>query len=185
MHHDKSLTLSAEYLLLLLDDAKGRLVIDSSTADIGLSGAVLLDLIAQGHLILEETDHKPGKQRLRAVGAGPADEDLAEACRKVEGRRFGKAIEILSGWAGFRSPAKSLRENELRRLVAAGILVEEQAKVLGIFPVDRFPTRDDSLERGIRRRAEDVLVRGAHARRADRCPDRPAARDGSPAEGVP
>ncbi len=157
MNADKTLPLSAKYLLLVLDDAKGRFVIDTSTVDIGVAGATLLDLIAAGHLTLEPNE-KPGKQKLRAVGSGPADETLADAWRKVDGRRFSGAVEALTGWADFRNRAKTLRQNELLRLVDAGILAEQEGKVLGLFSVDRYPTRDDRAERELRSRIEQVLL---------------------------
>lgn len=160
MNVDKTLPLSAKYLLLVLDDAKGKFVIDSSTVDIGVAAATLLDLIAAGHLTID-ADEKPGKQKLRAVGSGPTDETLADACRKVDGRRFSSAVESLTGWSDFRNRAKTLRQNELLRLVNAGILAEQEGKVLGLFSVERYPTRDERVEREIRGRLEQVLVGGA------------------------
>lgn len=159
MRDDKTLPLSAQYLLMVLDDDKGKFLIDTTTVDIGIAGASLLDLIAQGHLILEPGE-KPGKAKLRDNGPGPDDETRADAWRKVNGRTFGKAIEALTGWVDFRNRAKTLRQNELLRLVDAGILAEEESKVLGLFTVERYPARDDAAEREIRARIEQVLVGG-------------------------
>lgn len=160
MNADKTLPLSAEYLLLVLDDAKGKFVIDASTVDVGVAAATLLDLIAAGQLTID-ADDKPGKQKLRAVGSGPVDQTLADAWRKVDGRRFSSAVETLTGWTDFRNRAKTLRHNELLRLVHAGVLAERESKVLGLFSVERYPTRHDRVEGAIRDRLERVLVGGA------------------------
>lgn len=154
------LTLAATYLLLLLDDDKGNLVIDKQRADAGLAAATLLDLVAQGYLTLD-ADGKPGKQTLRVTGAQPADPDLAEVVRFVDGKKFGSAIEKLIGFTSFTKRAKSLRERELQRLVAAGVLGHEKARVLGLFPTDRYPAQDDAIERDVRARMEQVLAEGA------------------------
>jgi hypothetical protein len=154
------LTLAATYLLLLLDDDKGKLLVDKRYVDTGLAAATLLDLIGQGHLALD-ADGKPGKQRLHATGVAPADPDLAEVVRTVQDRKFGNAVEKLAGFTSFTNHAKSLRERELHRLVSAGILGAEKARVLGLFPVDRYPSLDDAVERDVRGRLEDVLARGA------------------------
>jgi hypothetical protein len=46
-------------------------------------------------------------------------------------------------------------------LIAKGLVREEKKKVLGLFPVRRYPEADGSVEAAIRQRLDAVVLRGA------------------------
>jgi hypothetical protein len=56
---------------------------------------------------------------------------------------------------------KDLKERLGDRLVAQGVLERRDARVLGLFPRTRWPARSVTREAEVRRRLEDVVVRGA------------------------
>ena len=142
--------LAEELLLLAYDDERGN---DTSwgSLDSGLAGAVLLDLSLAEAVTVED-----GK----IVATGDAEEpllhDAVEAIRASSRRRDAKA------WIG-RLPGalKPIAKRTARGLVEAGVLREERAKVLGLFPRTRFPAADPTVEEELRARLTGVLVDGA------------------------
>lgn len=155
---DAQLTLTDAFLLLLVD-TDGTFVVGKDHVDAGLAAAVLLDLVAAGHLVLDPSG-KPGKQVLHA-GTAPADPDDAELVRRVDGKKFGSAIQKLAGPSMFRSVAASLRDRHLGRLVDAGVLDHTKRRLLGVIPADRYPVRDAAALAAVRAPLESALAHGA------------------------
>jgi golgi phosphoprotein 3 len=147
------LLLTEDVFLLGHDDETGKNQVASA---LGLHGALaaglLLDLALRGLISVDEkkvvptggrADHPLLQQALDAIGAEPKQ-------RSVQ------------SWLGYL-PAriKPLDDVVGRGLVDRGILEEERAKVLGLFPTTRWPERDAGPEDRIRARLHELLLGGA------------------------
>lgn len=147
---DDDLLLSEELLLLGLDDESGK---PSWTFDASmLNAAVLLDLVQTGCVTLDDgkvlvTDLFPAHPLLRA-----AQEVIAND----------KKVRTVSHWHSMLPyTLKNLQKRAAERLVADGVLVEEETRVLGLFRSTRFPESDPGPERALRARLQVILVHDA------------------------
>ena len=147
--------IAEDLLLLLYDDETGKPLTGSPGLDYALAGAVLIELTMNGKLdITSKADGvKPG--RLKVVDATPIgdpilDERLAFVVAKP-GKRPKDQIGRLS---------KKLRDQLLARLAERGVLEADQGKVLGLFPVTRWPAKDARDEAEVRSKLESVLKVG-------------------------
>ncbi|MBE1609432.1 GOLPH3/VPS74 family protein [Actinopolymorpha pittospori] len=148
--------LIAEDLLLLhLDDSSGRAITDSVRLNHALAGAVLLELTLQGRVDIAGPGEQVRAGRLVVREGAPLDnpvlDDALEVLRTKEGTKPANILGKLT---------KGLRERLLDNLAAQGVLREEKARVLGIFPTTRWPAGDSSHEDALRARLNGVLVQG-------------------------
>ncbi|MEV6281611.1 GPP34 family phosphoprotein [Kribbella sp. NPDC051770] len=147
--------IAEDLLLLLYDDETGKPLAGSPGLDYGLAGAVVVELTLLGKVDIT-TDRDEGKPgRLKVLDGSPTgdvvlDERLAVLVDKA-GKRPKDAM---------RKVSKNLREPLLRRLAERGILQAEDAKVLGLFPVTRWPAKDARHEAEVRAALEQVLKLG-------------------------
>lgn len=145
------LLLAEQTLLIALDDAKGN---DTAqwAGEAGLVAALLLDL-GQRDLLRAE-----GKELVAVNGVAPAHPVLRDAYAAV---RDSPRRRSAKGWVGrLSSELKPLRCRLARGLAERGILSEQHSRILGIFPVTRFPEADPGPERELRQRLADVIAGG-------------------------
>ncbi|WP_344631786.1 GOLPH3/VPS74 family protein [Streptomyces glaucosporus] len=144
-------TLGEEIMLLSLDDESGTAG-NRSVTGWGVAGGILLDLVVAGRLAVDDG-------RLEVVDRSPTGTPL------LDGR-----LEMIAGWAGNRRRKTSdwLAKDRPRAVQAAveslcerGLVSEEHRRVLGLFPVRRYPEADGSVERELRDRLTAVVVDGA------------------------
>lgn len=152
--------LAEDVLLLLTHDSSGKAAADSSTLDILMGGAVLAELALLGRVAVTGPDGPvvPGVRSGRVVVVDTAptgDAVLDEGLRRltVGGRKPTEALKVL---------AKDLRPELYRRLTEKGHVRPEDTKVLGLFPVRRWPATDTSHEHRVRAGLHEVLVVGRH-----------------------
>jgi Golgi phosphoprotein 3 GPP34 len=155
------LLLVEELLLLVLDDEKGHNT--AYGAEMGLAGALLLDLASAG--LLQVTDGKLMAAPRPANDPEPAG-ILADALAAI--RAEPKPRDPKHWVRKLPSALKPIRTRVAQRLVEAGILSQQRRKVLGLVGVERFVEADPEPERALheRLRAEltgerDVSVRTA------------------------
>ncbi|GAA2795012.1 GPP34 family phosphoprotein [Kitasatospora paracochleata] len=145
-------TLGEEIMLMSLDDGSGK-ARERMTAGWVVAGAFLLDLALAGRITAEDG-------RLRVVDAAPTgvrllDGRLAAVAAWTEGRRTAK----VAAWVtkdqstAVRAAIDSLRER--------GLVTEERHRLLGLFPVRRYPEADGSVERELRARLTAAVLDGA------------------------
>ncbi|WP_370181126.1 GPP34 family phosphoprotein [Rhodococcus wratislaviensis] len=147
--------LAEDLLLLLLDDASGKPVVDGTRMPRVLAGAVLLEL-ALGDVVTPAgpgEDVKKGRLVVRD-GARPQDPLLVRAVDRIG------ASKPMKPEAAIEKLAKNLRDELAKRIVAAGWVREEKGKVLGIFPTTRWPEVDGSHERTLRSELGAALLDG-------------------------
>jgi hypothetical protein len=145
-------TIAEDLVLLLLDQRSGRALVDSTSFDRVIGGALLLDLATRERIT---ADGAGAKARLTVADATPTgDALLDEAVSRLTGKpvRAQKAVERL---------ARRTRVPVLERLVERGLVRREQSRLLGIFPVTTWPPVDPTPGKELRGRVAAVLADGA------------------------
>ncbi|MFD0273407.1 GPP34 family phosphoprotein [Kitasatospora sp. NPDC127111] len=145
-------TLGEEVMLLSLDDESGQAK-DKWAAACAVASGLLLELARAGRVgvddgLLEVTDASPtgdalldGRlERIAAWAPTSRSATVANWLRKEQ-------------WKTVEATLTSLRER--------GIVTEERHRVLGLFPVRRYPEADGTVERELRGRLARVVLEGA------------------------
>lgn len=144
--------IAEDLLLLLYDDESGKPLVGSTELDYGLAGAVLLELALLGKIdVTGPAEGKAGRLVVRdpsPTGAVVLDERLALIAQKHQGRKPKDVVGKL---------AKGVRHHLLWQLGQRGILREDKNKVLGLFPVTRWPAADARHEGEVRQALDAVL----------------------------
>jgi Golgi phosphoprotein 3 len=140
-----------EIVLLQLDDSQGRFVnLPLSAADVVLAGAALMEL-ALDNRVDSDLD------RLILVDAKPTGDDILDDVLKqlAEGSgemTAGAVLERIS------VNGEKYQEIALNRLLAKGILREENGRFLWVFHTRRYPVIDDSEQREVRARLRQLVL---------------------------
>ena len=145
--------LAEDLLLLVTDDASGRLSAPAERVDAGLGGANLVELTLRNKVDLtgEQDPGRPGRIIVRDPSP-PGDAILDTALETVtayQGKRPSTVIRPLS---------KNLRRTLYERLAGHGVVRAENSRILGVFAVRRWPAHDGSREAEVRRLMTQALV---------------------------
>ena len=148
--------IAEDLLLLVTDDASGRLTVPAAHADAGLGGANLVELTLMHKvgLTTEQDAGKPGRIIVRDPSPS-GDQILDGALQTViahQGKRPSAVIRPLS---------RNLRVALYERLASSGVIRAGQGRILGIFPAQRWPAQDASHEAQTRRLLTGALVHRA------------------------
>ena len=142
-------TLAEELFLLADDRVTGRPLIDHAHLDLGLGGALLLDLALSQRVAL--SDFHVAVVGLAATGEPLLDKALSAI--RIEGRAHEPDYWV-------RHLAKDVYHDVRDRLVSEGHLRLDDHKVFGLFPVHQTPQANDNVERGLTERLYDAVVVG-------------------------
>ena len=145
--------LAEDLLLLVTDDVSGRLSAPAEQVDAGLGGANLVELTLRNKVDLTG-EQDPGKRgRIIVRDPSPAGDAVLDAALQIliarQGRKPSKVIGPLS---------KNLRRTLYQRLADHGVVRAERGKILGVFPIRRWPAEDASEEAEVRRLMTQALV---------------------------
>ena len=146
------LTFTEEILLLLLDDKDGSFVpIAKANLGCAIAGAVLMDLAFANRIDTDPeslivTDRTP-------TGDPILDPTLTKIAAQGEPSDTRTWIRLLSV-----EDAPAIREQALQSLVARGIVVQREARVMWAFRARRYPTIDGNVEQEVKLRIGDVLL---------------------------
>jgi hypothetical protein len=145
--------LAEDLLLLVTDDASGRLSVPGVQADAGLGGANLVELTLLGKVDVagEQDPGKPGRIIVRDPSP-PGDEVLDAALQTLSARQGSKPSAVI------RPLGKNLRSVLYQRLAASGVLRAGHGRALGIFPTRTWPTQDPGHEAEMRQLVTQALV---------------------------
>lgn len=145
------LTFTEEILLLLLDDKDGSFVpIPKATLGCAIAGAVLMDLAFDYRI---DTDPESLVITDRTPTGNPiVDPILAKIAGQGPATDTRTWIRVLSV-----EDAPAIREQALQSLVARGIVVQREARVMWAFRARRYPTIDGNVEQEVKLRIGDVL----------------------------
>lgn len=137
--------IAEDLLLLMTDDRSGKLLLASNRVDIALGGALLIELVLAQRVDLTTDDGGVRKGRLLVTDATPTSDPLLDAALGQIAARQGKKPKDVAPALG-----KGVRARLHARLAERGLLHEETAKILGIFPSHRWPSSDSRREDSIR-----------------------------------
>jgi len=145
--------LAEDLLLLVTDDASGRLSAPADRVAAGLGGANLVELTLANKVDLtgEQDPGRPGRIIVRDPSP-PGDAILDTALETVtayQGKRPSAVIRPLS---------KNLRRTLYERLAGNGVVRAERRKIFGVFPSHGWPAQDTSHEAEVRRLMTQALV---------------------------
>ncbi|GAA4011373.1 hypothetical protein GCM10022384_65540 [Streptomyces marokkonensis] len=142
-------TLGEQLLLLSLDDESGHAK-DSAKVALAISAAVLVELVLADRVDVAD-------DKVVVVDATPLGEPaLDTALAAIAGKdKPGSAKD----WINQLKADSVARANT--GLIEKGLVREEKKKVLGLFPVRRYPEADGSVEAAVRQRLDAVVLRGA------------------------
>jgi len=145
--------LAEDLLLLVTDDASGRLTAPADRIAAGLGGAILVELTLRNKVDLtgEQDPGRPGRIIVRDPSPpGDAILDTAlETVTRYQGKRPSTVIRPLS---------RNLQRTLYERLAGNGVVRAEKGRILGVFPVRRWPAQDGSHEAEVRRLMTQALV---------------------------
>lgn len=148
-----SIILAEDLLLLVTDDASGRLSVPAAQADAGLGGANLLDLALMNKVGLsgEHDTSKPGRVVVRDP-APTGDTVLDAAVQIILAHQGSKPATLI------RPLGHNLRHTLYERLASRGLLHVGQDRILGLFPAHRWPAQDSRHEAQVRQQLIQTLV---------------------------
>jgi Golgi phosphoprotein 3 (GPP34) len=151
--------LAENLLLLVTDDASGRLAVPGDQLDKGLGGANLVELTLMGRVDLSGTQGedgagKPG--RLVVRDSSPAGDEVLDAALRIVLAHAGRKPSAV-----IRPLGKDLRRTLYERLAASGAVRAERGRALGVFPVRRWPAQDAGHEAEVRQLVTQALVQHA------------------------
>ncbi|MBB4688731.1 GOLPH3/VPS74 family protein [Amycolatopsis jiangsuensis] len=145
------LTIAEEVVLIALDDEKGagasRLGVDYAVA-----GACLVDLVLAQRITVGDDDVITVVQPT-PTGTPHLDRTL-EAITRGKNTKVAKAL---------RRTRRSASRAAIAALVERGVLHQERARVLGVFPTHRYPQREGAAEAEVRARLAETVVKGQPA----------------------
>ena len=145
--------LAEDLLLLVTDDASGRLSAPADRVDAGLGGANLVELTLRNKIDLtgEQDPGKPGRIIVRDPSP-PGDAILDTALETVTAYQAKRPSTVI------RPLSKNLRRTLYQRLADRGVVRADRGRIFGVFPVRRWPAQDASDEAEVRRLMTQALV---------------------------
>ncbi|MEU6664309.1 GPP34 family phosphoprotein [Streptomyces sp. NPDC046821] len=142
-------TLGEQLLLLSLDDESGTASQPAKVA-LAISAASLVEFALAGRI--DMTDDKVTVVDPTPLGEPALDAALTEIAAREKPRKTKEWIQQLKYDAVAGANAGLLEK---------GLVRKEKKKVLGLFPVTRYPEADGSVEAAVRQRLDAVVLRGA------------------------
>jgi len=148
--------LAEDLLLLVTDDASGRLSAPADRVAAGLGGANLAELTVRNKVDLtgEQDPGKPGRIIVR--DPSPAGDPILDAALQTVTAYQGKKPSTV-----IRPLSKNLRRTLYERLAANGVVRAGTSRILGVFPARRWPAQDGSHQAEVRRLVTQALVQQA------------------------
>ena len=145
--------LAEDLLLLVTDDASGRLSAPAEQVDAGLGGANLVELTLRNKVDLSG-EQDPGRRgRIIVRDPSPTGDAVLDAALEILIARQGKRPSTVIG-----PLSKNLRGTLYQRLADRGVVRAERGRILGVFPIRRWPAQDASEEAEVRRLMAQALV---------------------------
>ncbi len=160
---ERPLNLPEYFLLLCLDDEKGRLLLDGPTVGLGLAGAALADLARRGRLTVTQTTVHTIEHPEPVFAADPNPPawahttDLEWPLEQVWDiiRAFTRHRDA-EQWIN-RFSRQSLRDAVAASLVKRGVLEEDESIVLWVFHRTRYMGKDEHFEKDLKNTLRSVL----------------------------
>ncbi len=145
------LSFPEEIVLLLLDETTGEFVpMPEAVFAVVMSGAALMDLALHNRI---DTD----LEKMTVVDSTPLGDDILDEVLAGLGKK-GATLGIIDALYDGAVNAEEYRARALRRLIARGILKEQNGRHLWVFHTRRYPVLDGSEQREVRTRLRQLLL---------------------------
>ncbi|WP_394614468.1 GPP34 family phosphoprotein [Lentzea sp. JNUCC 0626] len=146
MSNYRGYMLPEDLMLLFIDETDGRVLMDSTSINNALAGAVLLELVNSGRVAFEADGKK-----LAVVDPTPLrSEFLQESLSRIDKpMKPQRAVERLR---------THVRDNVMAQLEGRGVLTVEKTRKLGIFPSKKYVINDSGAVSEIRDRVGNVAL---------------------------
>jgi Golgi phosphoprotein 3 (GPP34) len=145
--------IAEDLLLLVTDEASGRLRVPSAQLDAGLGGANLIELTLMNRVDISGASDQGKPGRLIVRDPSLTDDIILDAALRIVAAHRGKKPSAV-----IRPLARKLRVTLYQRLASGGSVRMEQSGVLGIFPIRRWPAENASHERHVRHLVTQALT---------------------------
>jgi hypothetical protein len=142
-------TLAEDLYLLASNGSTGRLLIDTAYLDLGLGGALLLELALRGQVGLTASDVVVTARA--PLGDQLLDSALTTVVREPNGHGPDHWVRRLG-----RGAHRAVQD----RLLNASVLRREDDRLFHVFPVHRTPEGDGRLHHDLQDHLNDSVVRG-------------------------
>ncbi|MEU3272069.1 GPP34 family phosphoprotein [Saccharomonospora sp. NPDC006951] len=149
--------IAEDLLLLVFEDEEGKLLDGVVNLEYSLAGALLIELAMLGRIGVAAEDSDSVKAgRLVVHDVSPTGQAvLDDALTKLSTMENRKPKDVISPLSG-----GGLSRRLLSGLAERGVLREERGRVLGLFPVTRWPAEDSLHEERTRADLDRVLLNG-------------------------
>lgn len=145
------LNLLEKYLLIALDDEKGKFVNDTIHLHYGFAGAILLELAVRDKIeVRGESIILKDKATEKSIALNKAIDYLTESGEM-------KTKDLVNKLS---KKASEYKNDTLQNLINKGVLSKEEGKFLWIFPNNKYPTQNELPEMKLRDRLTDVVLHG-------------------------
>ena len=148
--------LAEDLLLLVTNDATGRLSVSGEPVDAGLGGANLVELTLLGQVDVSGEQDQGRRGRIIVRDPSPPGDEVLDAALQTLVKRQGRKPSAV-----IRPLGKKLRRVLYQRLAARGVLRAGQRRVLGVFPARTWSAQDSSHKAEVRQRVTEALVHTA------------------------
>jgi hypothetical protein len=146
--------IAEDLLLLLTRDDSGKLVLSGTESDIGLAGALLVELALHRRVDVAGPEGPAKRGTVVVLDAAPTGDRLLDSALEAISAKPRKPKDVLG------KLTRGLRPQLYARLAERGLVREEEGKVLGLFPSNRWPAQDAGHERALRAALDAALVQG-------------------------
>lgn len=136
--------------LISLDDEKGNFTSAGGYINYAFGAAFVMDLLLEERIKIEE-----GRVHL-LTNAITDSRALNTLIKRIEKRK--KADRVSTWMHTCVQHLGKLRQLTVDKLVQEGILKQTEGKVLWVFSVDRYPTRDTQPENELRQRLRSLML---------------------------
>lgn len=151
--------IAEDLLLLLTADDSGKLAADGTNVNIALGGALLAELSLLMRVDVAGSDEQVREGRLAVRDSSPTGDGVLDEALATVGHKEGKKPQSVVATLG-----KRVRPRLYERLAEGGLVRAEQGRILGIFPVHRWPAEHADHETALR---ADVLTALRHGATTD------------------
>ena len=145
--------LAEDLLLLVTDNASGRLSVPSAQVDAGLGGANMVELTMLSKVDLSGAGDQAKPGRIIVRDPSPAGDEVLDAALGILIKRQGsKPFTVI------RPLGKNVRPALYERLAGRGAIRPGRGRTLGIFPTRTWPAQDAQHEEQVRDLVLQTLV---------------------------
>jgi hypothetical protein len=147
--------IAEDLALLLYDDVSGKPITGPPGLEYALAGAVLIELTLLGKVDIAEAGESVKAGRLKVLDTSPTGDAILDERLTLLASKPGARPKDL-----MKKLSSNLRYQVLARLAERGVLEQDKGKVLGLFPVTRWPAKDARHEAEVRTGLDNVLKLG-------------------------